>query len=145
MMPDVVSKLPAPNRARFEKAYADKKRPIGWWDPDDVSVGLVQAWLVTLGESLPISTKVDPADGGVIADGVFGRETFDAVVSFQKKKGLKADGMVGHDTLDAIRDALKARLRQVDSPVFVKKPIERERPPRRCPPGSLICRDPDER
>ena len=98
---------------------------------------------VHAGRAAAVSVKED-ADGLLDCDGVFGQETFDAVVAFQKRKGLKADGMVGHDTLDAIRDALKARFRQVDSPVFIKKSIEHERA-RRCPPGSLICRDPDER
>lgn len=36
------------------------------------------------------------------ADGVFGRETYEAVVRFQKKNGLKADGVAGKDTLAAM-------------------------------------------
>ncbi|MBQ4609827.1 MAG: spore cortex-lytic enzyme [Clostridia bacterium] len=36
------------------------------------------------------------------ADGVFGQETYDAVVRFQKKNGLKADGVAGKDTLAAM-------------------------------------------
>ena len=35
-------------------------------------------------------------------DGVFGQETYDAVVRFQKKNGLKADGVAGSDTLAAM-------------------------------------------
>ena len=39
-------------------------------------------------------------DGAV--DGVFGQETYDAVVRFQKKNGLAADGVVGSDTAAAM-------------------------------------------
>lgn len=39
-------------------------------------------------------------DGEV--DGVFGQETYDAVVYFQKKNGLKADGVAGSATLEAM-------------------------------------------
>lgn len=35
-------------------------------------------------------------------DGVFGQETYDAVVYFQKKNGLKADGVAGSATLEAM-------------------------------------------
>ena len=36
------------------------------------------------------------------ADGVFGQETYDAVVRFQRKNGLAADGVVGDDTAEAM-------------------------------------------
>ena len=39
-------------------------------------------------------------DGAV--DGVFGQETYDAVVRFQKKNGLTADGVAGTRTLEAM-------------------------------------------
>lgn len=39
-------------------------------------------------------------DGAV--DGVFGKETYDAVVLFQRKNGLTADGVVGGKTLEAM-------------------------------------------
>ena len=35
-------------------------------------------------------------------DGIFGQETYDAVLSFQKKNGLTADGTVGEKTLAAM-------------------------------------------
>lgn len=39
-------------------------------------------------------------DGTV--DGIFGQETYDAIVRFQKKNGLKADGVAGEQTLAAM-------------------------------------------
>jgi N-acetylmuramoyl-L-alanine amidase len=36
------------------------------------------------------------------ADGVFGKDTYDAVVLFQRKNGLKADGVVGSSTFAAL-------------------------------------------
>jgi len=41
------------------------------------------------------------------ADGVFGQNTYDAVVAFQTAKGLTADGIVGAATKNAITEALK--------------------------------------
>lgn len=35
-------------------------------------------------------------------DGVFGKQTYDAVVWFQRKNGLKVDGVVGQSTADAL-------------------------------------------
>jgi len=39
-------------------------------------------------------------DGAV--DGIFGQETYDAVVRFQRKNGLTADGVAGTQTLEAM-------------------------------------------
>lgn len=36
------------------------------------------------------------------ADGVFGKDTYDAVVLFQRKNGLSADGVTGAETLAAL-------------------------------------------
>jgi len=33
MMASVVSRLPPPQQVRFHRAYTDKRRPLGWWDP----------------------------------------------------------------------------------------------------------------
>ena len=40
----------------------------------------------------------------ITADGIFGTATYNAVVSFQRKKGLSADGIVGPDTWVAFAD-----------------------------------------
>ena len=39
-------------------------------------------------------------DGNV--DGIFGAQTYNAVIDFQKKNNLKADGIVGEETLNAL-------------------------------------------
>lgn len=142
MPPDIVKRMPARTQSTFKRAYDNKlKRPIGWWEPDDLAVGLLQAWLVGLGESLPKSTSIDP-NGDIDADGVFAEETFDAVKSFQRKAKLKADGMVGHDTLDALRAALLKK--NFTSPVVTTSEviIKAIPVPRQCPPGALICAEP---
>lgn len=41
-----------------------------------------------------------------IADGAFGNNTYNAVLSFQKAKGLTADGIVGNATLTALNKAI---------------------------------------
>lgn len=40
----------------------------------------------------------------ISVDGVFGNGTHNAVVSFQKKKGLVADGIVGNHTWNALHN-----------------------------------------
>ena len=45
-------------------------------------------------------------DGAV--DGVYGEDTYQAVVRFQKKNGLKADGAVGQSTANAMGISLSA-------------------------------------
>jgi peptidoglycan hydrolase-like protein with peptidoglycan-binding domain len=138
MMPQVVDKLPLHSRNRFNLAYDNsKRRPISRWETDDLVVGIIQAWLVILGESLPKSTSVQ-ADGDIETDGDFGGETHLAVQSFQRKKHIKDDGMVGHDTLDALGAAVQALKHVKTTKAFIKKPNEVRRA---CPPGAPICPD----
>ena len=48
-------------------------------------------------------------------DGIFGGDCFDAVIDFQRKKGLKTDGLVGSGTWGAIEKALDEKERPVQS------------------------------
>ncbi len=66
------------------------------------AVAVLQCLLSELGYALPTSMS----SGG--ADGVFGRETEDAVKQFQRSKGLKPDGYVGPLTLQALDDLIMA-------------------------------------
>ena len=142
MLPPIIELLPLAQQNRFKLAYSGKQRPIGWGEPDDIVVGMVQAWLNALDVPLPIRTKRDK-EGNVIADGIFGSETYLAVKHFQDKNTLKGDGMVGHDTIDVIYEHLHEKFikRRVSSPpqnasVTVKTRLFR------CPPGTLICPEP---
>jgi peptidoglycan hydrolase-like protein with peptidoglycan-binding domain len=139
MMPNAVSKLPAPQQARFNLAYTNKLRPIGWWEPDDICVGVVQVWMHILGEHLPKSVKVD-GGGDLICDGIFGPETYAAVFSFQGKNSLKRDGMVGHDTLDMITHKLPRT--NPPAPTTRNAAVTVAKRPYRCPDGMLICPEP---
>lgn len=141
MMPDIVNRMPSRTRNTFNLAYDNsKKRPIGWWEPDKDAVGLVQAWLLALGESMAKSASFELDDDTITSDGIFGEETFRAVQSFQRKNHLTADGMVGHDTLDALREALKKKVFVPPVQTTTEVIIEGT-PPRPCPPGALICPD----
>jgi peptidoglycan hydrolase-like protein with peptidoglycan-binding domain len=66
---------------RFQLAYENKKRPIGWWEPNKEATGLIQSYLKALGYNLAKSVKVEESPDGVTfePDGIFGPETYDAV------------------------------------------------------------------
>jgi len=91
--------------ARLDQAAAGgpsvKKRPP---DEDPDAVARIQRALVELGHPLPMSF----ASGS--ADGIFGNETFNAVVAFQKKvfpgNWQEWDGRVGQKTLDKMDQLL---------------------------------------
>lgn len=53
----------------------------------------------------------------VAADGIYGRDTAEAVRAFQKKAGLKADGVAGSDTLQCLGTGAKTT-KASDRPVF---------------------------
>jgi hypothetical protein len=63
-----------------------------------LAVQLVQKALIELGFSLPISTKKGTRE----PDGVFGAETRDAVVKFQRVNDLVDDGILGKNTLQSL-------------------------------------------
>src|SRR5882724_11845024 len=105
MYPRSATRLLEPHSlARLDIAYEDKKKPIGWWEPNKEVTGLIQAYLVSLGYELPKSMMVVNDGGGktIVTDGIFGKETFDAVRAFQTDNHLSKDGMVGKETLDAL-------------------------------------------
>ena len=78
-----------------------KKRPP---DEDPDAVGKIQRALVELGHPLPVSFS----SGG--PDGIFGNETFNAVVAYQKKvfpgQWAEWDGRVGQKTLAKMDEQL---------------------------------------
>ena len=57
-------------------------------------VAVLQGALIDLGHSMPRSTYRTGAP-----DGIYGRETVDAVRAFQQKHKLSIDGSVGRETL----------------------------------------------
>ena len=69
-----------------------------------VDVRTLQYYLAFLGFFNPNLPQI-----GV--DGIFGKETYDAVLTFQKLYGLTVDGIVGRSTWNAIRDAYDGVLR----------------------------------
>ena len=69
---------------------ADTARAAVYWGSKGAQVEAVQKKLKQWGYF-----------GGAV-DGVFGQETYDAVVKFQKKNGLAADGVAGSATLAAM-------------------------------------------
>lgn len=46
---------------------------------------------------------------GIYDDGIFGQDTYDAVVKFQKEQGLDVDGVVGRDTWAALKKAFPGK------------------------------------
>lgn len=57
-----------------------------------------------------------------IVDGVYGQETYDAVIWFQRKNGLTADGKVGQATAAALGITLRSGT--VSSSVYREKEVE---------------------
>jgi hypothetical protein len=141
MYPEISKSLLTPaGLKRFQEAYDDKKRPIGWWEPNKVAAGLVQVFLHILGYNLTKSVKID-AEGSLVPDGIFGQETYNAVVQFQRDNELVHDGMVGKDTFDALEVAMKRRKSRRHEPSYHNVIIDQHKRP--CRPGELICPDPD--
>lgn len=77
-------------------------------------VSALQQALVDLGYQMPISTKEDHFDG------IYGQETFSAVLGFQRKHGLGADGVAGRNTLTTMD-----RIFLVNDPYFKDPYAER--------------------
>lgn len=56
---------------------------------------------------LNVVSSVNPYVPSVNEDGIFGRETYNAVTAFQKNSGLDVDGVVGTQTWYALYDAFR--------------------------------------
>lgn len=86
------------------------------------AVALLQHCLVSLGLSLPRSTRHSG-----IPDGIFGDETDSAVKAFQKQNGLKVDGKAGPKTLRRVDDLMslleKAQRAKLVAETAVPAPI----------------------
>lgn len=72
-------------------------------------VSAVQQGLIDLGFPMPLSTKRFGAP-----DGIFGGETTQRLIQFQKQKGLMADGVIGKNTMHKL-DALLQAPKQPES------------------------------
>ncbi len=141
MLHPVVTKLPPPSRKRFEEAYADRMKPIAWGEHDDIVVGILQAWLFTLGFLFTNSKSILKVDAeGIMTDGIFRNETRDAVIAFQTKYELKPDGLVGHNTLDKLYEKLHGG--HPRAPITRNASVTVAPKPYLCPPGTLICAEP---
>lgn len=80
------------NDPRLQRA-AENNPPMGWGESGE-PVRKVQQALIDLGFPLPLSTRRTGSP-----DGVFGKETYNAVLAFQRRERFSADGVVGKDTL----------------------------------------------
>jgi peptidoglycan hydrolase-like protein with peptidoglycan-binding domain len=143
MYPAISKELLTPSGLkRFQQAYDEKKRPIGWWEPNKEAAGLVQVFLHVLGYKLPKSVRVVAEEGGtLVPDGIFGPETYAVVKQFQRDSHIKDDGMVGKDTFDALEAAMNRHKKRPHEPSYHNVIIDQRQRP--CRPGELICPDPD--
>jgi peptidoglycan hydrolase-like protein with peptidoglycan-binding domain len=140
MYPRNASRLLTPaGLARFQDAYDEKRKAIGWWDRNTEAVGLIQCYLHVLGYKMTKSVKVD-AKRALVPDGAFGQETFEAVWKFQADNHIKVDGMVGQETFDALARKLDPPRPAAHGSYDAVIIHEVRRP---CRPGELICPDPD--
>lgn len=71
-----------------------------------IAVRIVQYYLAFLGYFYP---DLPP----IAIDGVFGQETYDAVLTFQNKYGLDVDGIVGRNTWNELQRVYRATVRDL--------------------------------
>lgn len=85
---------------------------------EGLAVTILQAALIDLGYELPVSVRKTG-----VPDGIYGRETKEAVRKFQKDQRLKDDGIVGRNTMEKLDEAVMAK-----SSVPAKSPKAPKRP-----------------
>lgn len=99
-------------------AAANNNPPFRYGEKDGVNssaVNKLQQALITLGYSMPITTK----NGTRAPDGIYGDETFKTIQKFQSDQQLTVDGIAGKDTLHHLDRLL--RLPRVTNVKFVNK------------------------
>lgn len=69
------------------------------------AIKILQMALIDLGSDLPISTRKREA----LPDGIFGKETLQSTIAFQRLSGLAPDGIVGAKTIEKLDTLLAAR------------------------------------
>jgi peptidoglycan hydrolase-like protein with peptidoglycan-binding domain len=104
------------------------------------AVAILQGALLDVGQKLPVSTA--KANG---PDGIFGKETRDAVHAFQGRKGLglKQDGVAGKGTIEMLDQLLAAQVKvpvtpaaPAPAPLTAHYTLGAVDPPRGHDPGS---------
>ena len=77
------------------------------------AVAILQGGLVDVGEKLAVSTAKTGRP-----DGIFGKETREAIVAFQGRKGLglQPDGVAGKNTVEALDQLLAAKVKAPPKP-----------------------------
>jgi Putative peptidoglycan binding domain len=81
-------------------------------------VALLQGALMDLGARMPRSVRSNGSP-----DGIFGAETFHALVSFQTAQKLRADGVAGTKTLTKLDVLMAAKAKPVPSLTFNMFPV----------------------
>jgi peptidoglycan hydrolase-like protein with peptidoglycan-binding domain len=92
-----------------------------------IGVTLLQTALIDLGFSMPISTRKTGNP-----DGIFGKETYDCVYSFQTRSNLYRDGVAGAKTFTKLDHSLVDKNGHIPKPSPPKVPIP---PPPVIPPS----------
>ncbi len=93
--------------------------------PDAISEGNRGEKVTILQYFLSVFSSVNPAIPFVGIDGVFGPETKNAVIAFQREYGLTQDGIVGEVTWDKMYDVFKGTVDTVysDKEIFGTKTV----------------------
>ena len=80
--------------ARLDEAAANRKRALLPGESGEAVAKLQRGLMDYFGQNMPITVRKNGT-----ADGIYGQETVQWVMSFQTQSGLKNDGLAGPDTL----------------------------------------------